>query len=53
MGRTRDDDDDDTMLEDYLDCAGKRRRFRLQGYALGMFLDATEMLPGDAMGMRS
>ena len=39
-------------IDEYLDCTGKKRRFRLQGYARGMFLDATEILDGEAVGMR-
>ena len=41
-----------TIEEDFLDCTGKKRRFRLQSYAAGMFLDATELLDGEAVGMR-
>jgi hypothetical protein len=44
--------DNDTMEDEFLDCTGKKRRFRLQSYAGGMFLDATELLDGQAVGMR-
>jgi hypothetical protein len=44
--------DDETMIEDYLDCTGKKRTFRLQSYAGGMFLDATEVLDGEPIGIR-
>lgn len=55
-----DDDHDDhddhdhhqVMDEDYLDCTGRKRKFRLQSYARGMFLDATELLDGEPIGMR-
>lgn len=47
-----DDGNDDQVDEDYLDCAGKKRRFRLQSYACGMFMDATELLDGEPIGMR-
>lgn len=43
---------DETLEEDFLDCTGKKRRFRIQSYAAGMFLDATELLDGEAVGMR-
>lgn len=46
------DDDDDSRIEDYLDCTGKTRRFRLQSYARGSFLSATEILDDQACGMR-
>ncbi|MFO7566255.1 MAG: hypothetical protein R6X02_26670 [Enhygromyxa sp.] len=45
-------DDDDTMVDEFLDCTGKRRKFRLHSYARGMFLDATEILAGETVGMR-
>lgn len=40
------------MLEEFLDCTGKTRRFRLESYAGDTFLSATEMLEGGAAGMR-
>lgn len=43
--------DDETMEDEFLDCTGKKRRFRLQSYAGGRFLDATELLDGQAVGM--
>jgi hypothetical protein len=46
-----DDGDDDTMVDEYLDCTGRKRRFLLQAYAGGMFLSATELLNGDPTGM--
>lgn len=49
---THDDHDNETAIEEYLDCTGKKRRFRLQSYARGMFLDATEVLDGEPIGMR-
>jgi hypothetical protein len=45
-------DDDETMEDEFLDCTGKKRWFRLQSYAGGMFLDATELLDDQAVGMR-
>jgi hypothetical protein len=44
--------DDHTMEDEFLDCTGKKRRFRLQSYAGGRFLDAVELLDGQAVGMR-
>jgi hypothetical protein len=45
-------DDQTTMLEHYLDCTGKKRQFRLQSYAHDRFLEATEILDGEPVGMR-
>ncbi len=39
-------------VEEFLDCAGKRRRFVLQVYADGRFLEARELLAGDVPGAR-
>lgn len=39
-------------IEEFLDCAGKRRRFRLQVYANGRFLEAREILADDVPGAR-
>lgn len=44
--------DEETFHEDFLDCTGRKRRFRLQPYATGRFLDAVEMLDGEPVGMR-
>jgi hypothetical protein len=46
------DDDRDEMFETHLDCTGKKRRFVLAAYGGGSFLSATEILDGDATGMR-
>ncbi len=41
-----------TGVEEFLDCAGKRRRFLLQIYANGHFLEACEILDDDSRGSR-
>ena len=43
---------DDDTLETFIDCTGKRRRFRLMVYAGGRFLEAREMLDGAPSGLR-
>jgi hypothetical protein len=42
----------DDAAEDFVDCAGKRRRFVLQVYAGGRFLEAREILAGGVPGAR-
>ena len=44
--------DDEDVEDEFLDCTGKKRRFRLQSYAGGRFLEATELLDDEAVGMR-
>jgi hypothetical protein len=39
-------------VEEFLDCAGKRRRFVLRIYGNGQFLEAREVLAGDVPGAR-
>ena len=41
---------DEEVLDDYLDCAGKVRRFRLTLYAEGRFLEARELCDGEPTG---
>lgn len=36
-------DDDGVMVDEYLDCAGKTRRFRIEPFAEGLFLSAVEL----------
>ena len=43
---------DEEMLEDFIDCTGKRRRFRLMVYAAGQFLEAREVHDHEASGLR-
>jgi len=43
---------DKEMIDDYVDCAGKPRRFRLTLYAEGRFLDAIELRDGEPQGLR-
>jgi hypothetical protein len=43
---------DDERLEDFLDCTGKRRCFRLMVYAEGQFLEAREVHDGEPSGLR-
>ena len=40
------------VVEEYLDCTGAVRRFRLMIYAAGLFLDAREILGGEPIGLR-
>ncbi len=44
--------DETTMVEDFLDCTGKKRTFRLASYAGGQFLAATELIDGEPIGIR-
>lgn len=34
--------DDESMIDEYVDCMGRIRRFRLSVYADGRFLEAVE-----------
>ena len=43
---------DEEMLDEYIDCAGKRRQFRLTLYAEGLFLQAIEIRDGEPVGLR-
>jgi hypothetical protein len=43
---------DEEMFDEYLDCAGNRRRFRLTLYADSRFLQAIELRDGDPVGLR-
>ena len=43
---------DEQMLDEYLDCAGKRRRFRLTLSGEGRFLEAVELRDGETRGLR-
>lgn len=45
-------DPDAPSTEDYLDCAGRLRTFRLQAIAGGLFLEAVELRSGEAAGLR-
>ena len=40
------------LFDEHLDCAGKKRRFRLSVYAGGRFAEAVEVLGGDRFGWR-
>lgn len=40
------------MVDDYLDCTGATRRFRLSVYAEGRFLQAIELRGADSIGLR-
>jgi hypothetical protein len=44
--------EDEEMIDDYLDCTGKRRRFRVMVYGNGRFLQAVEVCEGEASGLR-
>ncbi len=40
------------MVDEYPDCTGRKRRFRLELYAEGLFLEAVELRDDDAPGLR-
>lgn len=44
--------DDGSMVDEYLDCTGRIRRFRLSVYGDGRFLEAVEQPEDDAPGLR-
>jgi hypothetical protein len=44
--------DDDSIIEEFLDCTGCIRRFRLSVYANGRFLEAAEQREGGEPGLR-
>jgi hypothetical protein len=46
------DDAEATMVDEYVDCTGQVRRFRLIVYAGGAFLDAIELKDGEPIGLR-
>lgn len=52
MPNTREKDMPKSMVDEYLDCTGKRRFFRLTLYAQGRFLEAVELLNGEPTGWR-
>lgn len=43
---------DETSEEDFLDCAGKKRTFRLSPYANDLWLQAVEVRKGGELGVR-
>ena len=40
------------MVDEYLDCTGRKRRFKLEVYAEGLFLEAVELRDGEPVGLR-
>ncbi len=40
------------MVDEYLDCTGRKRRFKLERYAEGLFLEAVELRDGEPVGLR-
>lgn len=44
--------DDEPMVNDYLDCQGNKRTFRLEAYAHGLFIHAVEVREGGYPGLR-
>lgn len=46
------DDDEQVMVDEYIDCTGRVRRFRLTVYAGGAFLSAIELREGEPTGAR-
>ena len=49
---TSTDNDDTELIEESLDCTGKRRTFRLSEAAGGLFIYAQELPKGDRAGLR-
>jgi hypothetical protein len=43
---------DEELVDEYLDCAGKKRQFRLRLYGEGRFLEAVEVRRVDREGLR-
>ncbi|MGH7820716.1 MAG: hypothetical protein ACREQ9_13175, partial [Candidatus Binatia bacterium] len=46
------DDPQESAIDEYLDCTGKKRFFRLSLYARRNFLDAIELRDGEPIGWR-
>jgi hypothetical protein len=46
------DDDEQVIVDEYIDCTGRVRRFRLTVYAGGAFLSAIELRQGEPTGAR-
>jgi hypothetical protein len=40
------------IVDDYLDCTGRMRHFKLEPYAEGLFLEAVELRDGEPVGLR-
>lgn len=52
MASNSDDGVLESRIDEYLDCTGKKRTFRLSVYAFGNFLEAVELRAGEATGWR-
>lgn len=45
-------DPDEPIIDEYLDCNGRKRRFQIQPISHGLFLEAHELRDDDVAGLR-